>query len=110
MDFSQYQRKTEETAIYPRKGNQGIIYCALGLTGEAGEVAEKVKKVLRDENGVFTEEKRREIAKEVGDVLWYCSQISYELGFPLESVAWNNLEKLQDRKTKGMLKGNGDNR
>jgi len=80
------------------------------LCGESGEVAEKVKKVLRDEGGVISEEKKREIAKEIGDILWYASQLAAELGFTLSEIAEINLNKLASRAERGVLTGNGDNR
>jgi NTP pyrophosphatase (non-canonical NTP hydrolase) len=115
MDFNEYQMKTATTAIYPKNffpgdGVLGVLYCALGLTNEAGEVAGKVKKVLRDHGGVFSEERRREIGAEIGDVLWYCSQLALELQLSLGEIAEMNLAKLEDRKARGKLQGNGDAR
>lgn len=106
MTLNEYQKLALETAIYP----QPIIYPTLGLTGEAGEVSDKVKKVLRDNDSVFTDEKKLEIAKEVGDVLWYCATLSHDIGFKLEEIAQMNYDKLQSRKLRGKLHGNGDNR
>ncbi|MEG2612382.1 MAG: nucleoside triphosphate pyrophosphohydrolase family protein, partial [Alistipes sp.] len=97
-----------ETAIYP--DSQRIIYPTLGLTGEAGEVADKVKKVIRDNEQQFTDERKAEIAKEIGDVLWYCATLSRDLGFSLESVAQMNVDKLRSRRERNILKGSGDNR
>ena len=79
MDLNNYQRQARNTALYPDLGSNPI-YPALGLCGEAGEVADKVKKVLRDEAGVFSDERRQAIALELGDVLWYVSQLADELG------------------------------
>jgi NTP pyrophosphatase (non-canonical NTP hydrolase) len=109
MEFNEYQNKARETAFYPDKDNN-FIYPTLGLVGEAGEVAEKIKKVLRDEAGIVSEEKKLEIAKELGDVLWYIANLSKELGLDLETVANMNLDKLFSRKDRGTLGGNGDNR
>lgn len=106
MTLNEYQQKALETAIYP----QPIIYPALGMCGEAGEVADKVKKVLRDNNSEFTDEKKLEIAKEIGDVLWYCATLSNDIGFSLEEIAVMNYEKLHSRQLRGMLHGSGDNR
>ena len=86
MTFEEYQKKSRETALYPNK-DTNFIYPTLGLAGEAGEVAEKVKKILRDKNGVVDEETRQTIEKELGDVLWYVSQIATEFGLKLEDVA-----------------------
>jgi len=109
MDFKEYQEKSKETAIYPNRGHN-FIYPTLGLTGESGEVAEKIKKVLRDKNGVIDEETREEIKKELGDVLWYLAQIASELNLSLDEVAKFNLKKLASRKARNKLHGSGDNR
>lgn len=109
MNFNEYQQKARETAIYPNKDNN-FIYPTLGLVGEAGEVAEKIKKVIRDENGVISEEKRGEIKKELGDVLWYLANLSKELNIELEDVALGNIEKLFSRMERDKLHGDGDNR
>ncbi len=109
MEFNEYQNKARETAFYPDKDNN-FIYPTLGLVGEAGEVAEKIKKVLRDSDGIISEEKRLEVAKELGDVLWYLANLSVELDLSLETVANMNLEKLFSRKDRGTLSGSGDNR
>lgn len=108
MKVNDYQAAALTTAVYPE--DKRIIYPALGMCGEAGEVADKVKKVIRDNNQDFTEEKKREIAKEIGDVLWYCATLAHDLGFSLEEIAQMNIEKLQSRKERGMLSGSGDNR
>ncbi len=109
LTFATYQEGTALTAIYPDKipdDLAGIVYCALGLAGEAGEIANKVKKLLRDGDGGL---KRRAIAYECGDVLWYIPRLLHELGeFQLESVARENLEKLLGRKERGTLHGSGD--
>lgn len=109
MTFKDYQKKSRQTAIYPNKG-KNYIYPVLGLAGEAGEVAEKFKKIIRDNNGKINQEKKIEIEKELGDVLWYLSQISTELKIDLDSVAKNNLKKLNSRLKRNCIKGNGDNR
>lgn len=111
MDFDHYQRVAASTAVYPGKGEiAGLSYTALGLNGEAGEVAEKVKKLLRDGDGEITPVKAAEIAMELGDVLWYVARAASELGYSLDSIAMFNVEKLQDRKDRGVLQGSGDNR
>lgn len=109
MTFSEYQKLSRETAVYPDAGNN-FIYPTLGLAGEAGEVAEKVKKILRDSGGAADEKKREEIEKELGDVLWYVAQIATEFNLPLEDIASKNIEKLRSRKERSALKGSGDNR
>jgi NTP pyrophosphatase (non-canonical NTP hydrolase) len=109
MTFQEYQEESRKTAVYPNKDNN-FIYPTLGLAGEAGEVAEKIKKVIRDGNGIVTEEKKGEITKELGDVLWYVANLAKELGISLEEVAQKNLEKLQSRQQRNELHGSGDNR
>lgn len=96
------------TALYPRE--HAIIYPTLGLNGEAGEVAEKVKKTIRDNGGDFNEDSRRAIAMELGDVMWYAATLANDLGYTLEEVAAMNLEKLRSRASRNCLGGNGDNR
>ena len=109
MTFEEYQKLSRETAIYPDIG-KNYIYPTLGLAGESGEVAEKVKKILRDNEGIVDEEKKKEITKELGDVLWYLAQIASEIGVPLEEVASLNIEKLRSRFDRNKIKGSGDNR
>lgn len=109
MNFTEYQKKSRVTAQYPDAG-KNYIYPTLGLAGEAGEVAEKIKKVMRDQGGVVSEGTREEIAKELGDVLWYITQLASELDIDLEDIAEGNLQKLYDRMDRGVLSGSGDNR
>ncbi len=109
MDFKEYQKLSRKTAIYPNKDND-FIYVTLGLAGESGEVVEKIKHVLRDDKGKMTEETKKEIAKELGDTLWYISQLATELGLDLEDIASSNIDKLFSRKERGTLPGRGDNR
>jgi len=103
MTFEEYQKLAATTAIYPE--NYRIVYPALGLAGEAGEVAEKVKKFVRD--GTLDKES---LKKELGDVLWYISALSRDLDISLDDVASRNIEKLQSRAQRGVLRGSGDNR
>jgi NTP pyrophosphatase (non-canonical NTP hydrolase) len=109
-DFNNYQYHAGLTAKYPTDGLNGVLYTALGLASEAGEVAGKIKKVLRDENGEISPEKMHEILAEIGDVLWYCSMLTSELGESLEKVARDNISKLHDRNSRGKIGGSGDNR
>ena len=109
MNFNEYQTNARKTAIYPNIGNN-LCYPTLGLCGESGEVAEKIKKIFRDDNGLITQEKRLEIKKELGDVLWYISNLSSELELSLEDVAITNINKLKERKNNDKLHGFGDNR
>lgn len=107
--MSEYQRDANNTAIYP--DSHKVIYPALGLAGEAGEVANKVKKLYRDGYDQETyEQKKMEIASEIGDVLWYCAALARDIGFDLNSVAAENISKLRSRKKRGTLGGEGDNR
>lgn len=111
MKINDYQRAASATAIYP--DHHSVVYPALGLVGEAGEVSEKVKKLLRKDILIplgITRETREEIAKELGDVLWYAAALANDLGFSLEEVAQMNLDKLNSRKERGTLEGSGDNR
>ena len=113
MTFSEYQTDTETTAVYKKNLHNTIdrlSYVTLGLVGEAGEIANKVKKVIRDNNGVITQEFIDEIQKENGDVLWYLSQLCTELGLKLGDCARKNILKLQDRARRGVIQGSGDNR
>jgi len=108
MDINDYQHKARETAKYPTE--HGLTYCALGLTGEAGEVADKIKKIIRDKGGVVSADDRIELAKELGDVLWYIANLSFELNLALDFVAGKNIDKLMSRLERGVISGEGDNR
>lgn len=106
-----FQARALETAVYPReKLAQGVTYCALGLAGEAGEVANKVKKMLRDDNGIVTDERHGMIVDELGDVLWYVAALCEELHVDMGVVAMRCLQKLAKRKEENTLKGDGDKR
>ncbi len=106
LTFNEYQRRASETSIYPL--HAGLYYTALGLAGEAGEVAGKVSKVVRDDNGVLTEEKRAAIMDELSDVLWFLGACATEAGYTLEEVAAHNLVKVYRRLLNGTLVGSGD--
>jgi NTP pyrophosphatase (non-canonical NTP hydrolase) len=111
LTFHEYQNATQTTAVYPGRGcTGGLVYCALGLAGEAGELANKVKKVIRDDSGRVTHERAEALRRELGDVLWYVSQIANELGVSLTYTAGENLDVLADRKARNVLSGSGDNR
>lgn len=109
MDFKQYQKESRKTAEYKNK-DKDYIYPLMGLAGEIGEVIEKIKHVYRDKNNVFDNEAKKEIAKEMGDVLWYLTQLATELGVSLDQVAEDNIVKLQSRQRRGKINGQGDNR
>lgn len=110
MELNEYQKKAVETAIYPAKNK--IIYPAVGLGDEAGEVLGKISKWLRgdDGDGDMTSERKEAIKLELGDVLWFVSNLASDLSFTLEEVAKSNIEKLESRKNRGVLRGDGDNR
>lgn len=120
---SDYQEATKDTAgpyidavntLLPEGSHVGnflkLAYCTLKLNGEAGEVAEKIGKALRDDLGVFTPERLRQLQKELGDVMWYVSQIHNELGLDLADTLHLNIMKLEDRKRRDVLKGSGSDR
>lgn len=109
MDFNEYQTKSRKTAGYPAIGHR-IIYPTLGLANEAGEVAGKIKKVFRDQDGQISVETREALKAELGDVLWYIAQVATELNLSLDEVAEHNIEKLYSRLERGKIKGDGDNR
>jgi len=110
MEMNAYQAAARETAIFPP--SQGVVYTTLGLAGEAGEVADKVKKVICDGGGDFFKDPKiaEDIKRELGDVLWYVAVLSAELGHSLDEVASLNIEKLAARSQKGKLGGSGDYR
>lgn len=109
MEMNEYQSAAKTTAVYSN-ADQQLVCTVLGLNGEAGEVAEKIKKVIRDKNSVIDDADRHEIQKELGDVLWYLAVLADTLGLDLESVAALNLEKLRSRHQRGAIHGQGDNR
>jgi len=108
MNFDEYQSGARKTAIYPQ--DYLITYPALGLVGEAGEIANKVKKILRDDNGVCSDQKREQLVEEMGDVLWYLAALASDLDVSLDMIATSNLKKLSDRATRNALGGEGDHR
>lgn len=109
MTFEEYQNESQKTARYPVVGAP-FVYPTLGLVGEAGEVAEKVKKIMRDNGGIVDDVRKEEIIKEMGDVLWYLAQLATTLGISLEYIAKNNIEKLRSRLERDVVHGDGDNR
>ena len=107
-DLDMYQKVALTTAIYPRE--QAIIYPTLGLTGEAGEVANKVKKIIRDDGNKINESLVQEISAEIGDCLWYVALLADDIGCKLSDIANDNLLKLANRMKNGTLHGSGDKR
>ena len=107
--FKKYEAQMLPLMRYPNIGNN-LAYPALGLCGEAGEYADKLKKIMRDKGGVISSEDRISMLKELGDVLWYITACAYELDSSLDKVADMNVEKLLDRNKRNVLHGEGDNR
>ena len=119
INLDDYQYSAIRTVAYPGLGTAlGLLYTSLGLGNEAGEVLGKVKKLVRDDNGdmlitsqlEISDEKRAAIAKELGDTLWYLAMVATEMNLSLNDIAYENIAKLADRKERGVLKGDGDNR
>ena len=106
MNFQEYQRKSRETAVY----NMVTIYPTLGLCGEVGEFANKIKKIYRDDNGLVSKEMYDNLLSELGDVLWYVANCATDLGMDLNSVAEMNIKKLEQRKIGNKIHGEGDKR
>ena len=109
MEFDSYQKESKETAQY-QAGIPPLAYVALGLAGETGEVVEKIKKVLRNDGGTISFEKRTDLSNELGDVLWYLAQIATEIDVSLEDIAQQNLDKLLSRLDRGVIRSEGDTR
>jgi len=110
INFREYQAGAFKTAVYPDKGEGNWTYAGLGLAGETGEISEKLKKAIRDDKGVVTDERRAAIKKELGDVLWYVAALCTELKLDMQEVAEENLAKLAKRKEESKLHGDGDDR
>lgn len=117
MNFNEYQNQAIQTDVAHNATTEsarynGYMEKVLGLAGETGEVLEKIKKMIRDKDGVFSisNEDRESLQKELGDVLWYLSAIAYYNNIELQDVAVHNLEKLEDRKKRNKIHGSGDNR
>lgn len=107
MDFNEYQEKAKETAIYP---SERLLLIMTGLHGEGGEIAEKIKKIYRDKSGIVSPADKADLTKEMGDVLWYLSELARFLDVDLQDVAEANISKLSSRKDRDKLQGKGDNR
>ena len=109
MDFAAYQQLARRTAVYPNRG-ANLAYPTLGLNGEAGEVAEIIKKLDRDRGGELDETVRAKLSKELGDVLWYVAALCAEANLDMQAVAEKNVQKLADRQARDVLHGSGDDR
>lgn len=109
LTFSEYQETSRQFAVYPNKGSN-FTYPTLGLCGEAGEISEKIKKVIRDNHGVVDDGTRQTLEKELGDQLWYLGGLASELGLDLGEIAEKNIDKLSGRQQRGSLHGSGDDR
>ena len=108
MEFDFYQKEAVKNKVYGY--GQAVVYPALGLAGETGEVVDKIKKVLRDNSGEFSFERRLEIARELGDVLWYCAALAEDMELSLDIIAEMNLDKIRSRRARNKVHGEGDNR
>lgn len=108
MNLNEYQQEAAKTAIFPHDND--VTYLSLALCGEAGELADKVKKVIRDNDGLFTHEDHIALALELGDAMWYAANLARALDFTLDEVAQMNLNKIQNRLLRGTIHGSGDNR
>lgn len=106
-NFDEYQAESKKTAIYPRQGDN-YIYPTLGLLSEAGELADRIKRIDRDDKGVVTPGKRAEVAGELGDILWYAAMVATEFRLSLQEIADANLVKLSGRQNRGTLSGFGE--
>lgn len=108
--FREYQRRAHETSHNTEIGGNALLYPVLGLVGESGELANKIKKIYRDNDGQMGGVHHDRLVEETGDILWYVSEICTQLGVALEYVAAVNLRKLADRAERGVIGGSGDNR
>lgn len=109
MHFNKYQKFVKSHSFYPNKGSN-FVYPALGIAGEGGEVCDKIKKILRDENGKMSKDSKKFIKKELGDVLFYLTAEANELGLSMQEVVDSNIEKIIGRRKRGTLHGSGDER
>lgn len=110
MTLDEYQEKAAKTALFSGDEFMDLLHWTLGVGGEAGEITEKIKKIVRDKHGKISDQDREDLAKEVGDVLWYLATLAKHLGYSFDDIARKNLDKLESRQKRGKLRGSGDNR
>lgn len=110
MTLDEYQKEALVTAMFSGDELKDLSHWTLGITGEAGEIAEKVKKIIRDSNGHVNDDTKKEIIKEMGDVLWYLAVLAEHLGYNFDEVGKANIAKLRDRHARNKIQGSGDNR
>lgn len=110
MTFNEYQNQALTTAVYSGDEFKDLMHWVLGINGEAGEISEKIKKIVRDKDGIVTKNDKEEIIKEMGDVLWYLAVLARHFDYDFEEVSKRNIAKLTSRKARGTIEGSGDNR
>jgi NTP pyrophosphatase (non-canonical NTP hydrolase) len=110
MTLDEYQKEALVTAVFSDNELKDLAHWVLGVTGEAGEIAEKVKKIIRDNDGHLDDGAKVELAKEIGDVLWYLAVLAKHLGVSFEEIGKMNIAKLRSRQARGVISGSGDNR
>lgn len=110
MNFNEYQKRALTTVISEGNEFNDLLHWVLGINGESGEIAEKVKKIIRDKSGRVSAADKQDLAREIGDVLWYLAVFAHHLGIEFDKVAKDNLSKLADRRERGRLQGSGDHR
>lgn len=110
MTLDEYQKEALVTALTADDKFKDLLHWVLGIGGEAGEITEKMKKIIRDKDGVLDDEDREAFIKELGDVLWYLAVLADHLGYTFEEVGKRNIQKLRSRQSRDVLRGSGDER
>lgn len=110
MTLDEYQKQALVTAVFNDDEFKDLAHWVFGITGEAGEIAEKIKKIVRDKNGVISTQDNQEIAKEIGDVMWYLAVLAKHLGYSFDEIGTMNIAKLRSRQSRNKIHGKGDNR
>lgn len=108
--MDEYQKEALVTAVFTDDEFKDLSHWVFGITGEAGEIAEKIKKIIRDKDAIVSDEDKEELIKEMGDVLWYLAVFTKHLGFNFDEVGKRNIAKLRSRQARGKIQGSGDNR